>query len=424
MKNQLNKDAPALRLPARIVDVSQPPPGFGGRPALAVLQFRNLTGEADNDYLAEGIAEELIERLSRLRWLPVIGRSSSFSVAAEPLSQRQIGTALGARYLLEGRLRQLGDAFVLSIVLTEAETGYVLWSTRFNLPAPFGSEAMEQLVVDLVSVLATRIDTAEQASAHAKPRDSLNVNELIWRGRWHLNRFTREDSEAARVLFDEALWIEPNSAEALIQATWCRCWTLWAQRGSQEDIADMRKLAQRAIIADCDDSRGHMLAGIAETWLRQPARALVLFERALELNPSLALAHAQVGDVLWLKGEPEKAIAPLKTAVRLSPNDMHLFFFLGELAVSYCMMERYDEAVAHAEQSIVRRSAYWFAHMVKIHALTCKGEHQVARDAYRAMLRAKPDFSLGYIDWIPFVDGNWNRRFADSIARVASAETS
>src|SRR5262249_27477720 len=145
IQGRLRKDTSALKLPARIVDVSQPPPGFGGRPALAVLQFRNLTGEIDNDYLAEGIAEELIERLSRLRWLPVIGRSSSFSVAAGTLTQRQIGNALCSRYLLEGRLRQLRDAFVLSIVLTEAETGYVLWSTRFNLPAQFGSEAMERL---------------------------------------------------------------------------------------------------------------------------------------------------------------------------------------------------------------------------------------------------------------------------------------
>lgn len=409
----------AFALPDRIVDISGPPPGFGGRPALAVLSFRNLTGDEGNDYLSEGISEELIERVSRLRWLPVIGRSSSFSVAVEKLDQRVIGRALGAKYLFDGRLRLQNGVFVLSTVLSEAETGYTIWSTRVSLPSPHAPNAMEQLVVDLVAVLSARIDHAEQMNAHAKPRDCLEAGELIWRGRWHLNRFTREDSEAARALFDEALKIDPNSPEALIQATWCLCWSLWAQRGSEQQIVEMRKLAQRAIIADCDDSRGHMLAGIAETWLRQPARAKALLERAIELNPSLALAHAQLGDCLWLAGEPENAIAPLKMALRLSPNDMHLFFTLGELAISYCMLGRWDEAIDHANQSLVRRPAYWFAHMVKINTLLRKGDIAAAEEAYRTLMTAKPSFALGFIDWVPFVDRSWNDYFLSGTAVAA-----
>jgi tetratricopeptide (TPR) repeat protein len=247
---------------------------------------------------------------------------------------------------------------------------------------------------------------------------------LIWRGRWHLNRFTREDSKIARKLFAEALQLEPNSPEALIQATWCELWTLWAERGSEEQIAEVRKLAHRAIIADCDDSRGHMLAGIAEAWLRQPARAIALIGRAIELNPSLALAHAQLGDCYYLAGEPEKAIQPLKTALRLSPNDMHLFFTLGELACTYCMLSRWREAIDHAEQSLVRRPAYWFAHVVKINALWRSGNLEAARRAFEELRAAAPKFDLGYIDWIPFIDRNWNRYFAEGIVTASNAHPS
>lgn len=407
-------------LPPQIVDLSQPAPGFGGRPALAVLSFENFTGDPSNDYLAEGISEELIERLSRLRWLPIIGRSSSFSFAARHGDHRIIGRELGAKYLLEGRVRQGSSEYQISASLLEAESGYVVCSPRLTLPSPYAPGAIEQLVIELAAVLGTRIDHAEQVFAHAKPQGSLSLNELIWRGRWHLNRFTREDSEIARELFDKALAIDPGSSDALIHATWCRLWSLWAERGSEPEILEMRKLAHRAIVADHDDCRGHLLAGIAETWLRRHKRARVLIERAITLNPSLPMAHFQLGDCLYLAGEPEKAIAPFKTALRLSPNDMHLFFTLGEMAVSYCMMGQWDEAIEHAEQSVVRRPAYWFAHMVKINALVRRGDIDDARIAYLELKRAKPRFEPTYINWVPFVDPQWNAFFIEGVVAVCS----
>jgi TolB-like protein len=418
--------APGPPLPSRIVDVSQPAPGFGGRPALAVLPFVNMTGESANDYLAEGISEDLIDRLSKLRWLPVIARSSSFAFSLGDGDgdgdHRAAGEELGAKYLLGGRLRAAGDDFSVTASLTEAATGQVLLSHRLHLGGAESPAAIEALVAGLVAVLDAGIDHAEQARAHAKPRSDLNVNDLIWRGRWHLNRFTREDSRAARRLFAEALALEPDSPEALIQSTFCLAWSIWAERKTGPQIGEMLKLAQRAMIAVPEDSRGHMLAGVAELWLRRPHRAKTLLAQAISLNPSLALAHAELGSARILAGEAAEAIEPLKTALRLSPNDQQVFYILGEIAMAHAMLGELRQAVDHADQSLIHRAAYWYAHVIKINALARSGDLEGTGAALDELMTVKPDFEPAFVEWLPFMDGAWTDWLKDGLA-MATAQS-
>ncbi|MDP2378516.1 tetratricopeptide repeat protein, partial [Reyranella sp.] len=190
------------------------------------------------------------------------------------------------------------------------------------------------------------------------------------------------------------------------------------RRGSDAEVAEMRQLAHRAIVADPDDGRGHMLAGIAEMWLRQPGRARTLFERAIALNPSLCQAHAELGCHYNLVGEPAKAIAPLRLAQRLSPNDVHSFFFIGELALSHWMLGQWEEAVDHADQSLIRRPAYWYALVIKINALVGGGDLAAARRAHGELMTVTPEFTPQFIDWTPFIDRSWNRRLAEGVAVV------
>lgn len=397
-------------------NVEPSPAGFGDRPALAILPFANLTADTGQDYLCEGLSEDLIDRLSRLRWLPVIARSSSFAFASDRVDLRVVGQKLGAKYVLEGRLKRTGGDLSIAVSLSDATSGYSLWSHRVPLPPDRSQDALDPIVAELVGVLDAQIDYAEQVRARGNRQNRLEFNDLIWRGRWHLNRLTRTDSELARRLFEQALELEPESPEAIIQQTFCMGWSLWARRGSDAEVAEMRQLAHRAIVADPDDGRGHMLAGIAEMWLRQPGRARTLFERAIALNPSLCQAHAELGCHYNLVGEPAKAIAPLCLAQRLSPNDVHSFFFIGELALSHWMLGKWDEAVDHADQSLVRRPAYWYALVIKINALVGAGDLDAARRAYDELKTVTPDFTPSFIDWTPFIDRSWNRRLADGVA--------
>jgi TolB-like protein len=404
--------------PVRFVDVSQPAPGFSGRPALAVLPFVNMTGDAENDYLSEGISEDLINRLSKLRWLPVIARSSSFSFGVSE-EEKAISEGLGAKYLLAGVVRRGSDGFTVTANLTDAETGYVVLSQKLELPSGRTQDAFGQLMANLVAILDARIDHAEQAQAHAKPQSDLNVSELIWRGRWHLNRFTREDARLARELFAEALAQEPGSPEALIQATYCLAWTIWAERTSEPQVLEMRRLAQRAMVADPDDSRGYMLAGVAELWLRHPSRAKILIQQAISLNPSLALAHAELGSIYISDDEPALAIDPLTTALRLSPNDQQVFYILGELAMTYSMLGEWARAIDYADQSIIHRAAYWYGYVVKINALARSGAVGEAAAVLDELLAAKPKFTADYMDWIPFRDERWPNHFKEGVAIAA-----
>ncbi|MDP1748539.1 MAG: hypothetical protein Q8L22_03705 [Reyranella sp.] len=407
--------------PALAAAVPDVQPGFVDRPALAILPFANLTEDTTHDYLCEGLSEDLIDRMSRLRWLPVIARSSSFAFASDRVDLRVIGQKLGAKYVLEGRLKRAGDGLSVAVSLSDAVTGYSLWSHRVALPPDRSQDALDPLVAELVGVLDAQIDYAEQVRARGNRQNRLEYNDLIWRGRWHLNRLTRTDSEMARRLFEQALELEPESPEAIIQQSFALGWSLWARRGGTAEIAEMRQLAHRAIVADPDDGRGHMQAGIAEMWLRQPNRARTLFERAIALNPSLCMAHAQLGGHYNLMGEPAAAIEPLRMAQRLSPNDVHSFYFLNEFAVAHWMLGNWAEAMGHADQSLIRRPAYWYALVIKINALVGGGDVEASRRAYGELMTVKPDFTPQFIDWVPFVDGAWNQRLADGLA-VATGE--
>ncbi|ABD05572.1 TPR repeat protein [Rhodopseudomonas palustris HaA2] len=404
-------------LPSHILDTSQPPVGFTGNQAIAVLPFTNVTGDETLDYLAEGISEELIVGLSRIRWLPVIARSSSFSFA-DTIDRKVIGQRLGAHYLIEGHLYRAYDSFGVSASLSEAATGYAIWSRRFTLQSPALRDELEQFVNELVAQLEIRIEHAEQIRIRNKRQDALGVSDLIWRGRWHLNRLTRADSDMAQKLFADALALDPDSAEALIQVTSALGWSIWAGRQPQEQILRMRKLAKQASLADPDDGRGFMLAGIAEMWLRHPHEAKTLLQHAIALNPSLALAHAQLGGCYNLAGEPAKAIDHLKASLRLSSNDPNIFYALGELAMSHTMCGRWADAAEHASLSLARRPAYWYAHVLKINALARGGHLAAARLATDELLAVKPNFSRRYIEWLPFVDRTWIDHFVEGLKMV------
>ncbi|MFM8754377.1 MAG: tetratricopeptide repeat protein, partial [Phenylobacterium sp.] len=405
-------------LPRHVLDLTQPAPGFQGRPAVAVLRFQNQTGDPALDFAAEGLSEDLIDQLCRLRWLPVIAKSSSFHFGPDIQDAKAIGQSLGARYVIEGRLRAAGENFLLAVSVVDTETAKVIWSKRFDLPGSLANESLAPLLEDLTAILSAQIDHAEQSRAAARPATSRDVNTLIWKSRWHLNRMTRHDALIARDLIEEALRLEPENPEVLIQAAWRIGWSNWAERVKPEDMQAWSKLARDAMRADPEDGRGYAILGAFELLTRNTDRAQMLCEQAIQLNPSLPLGHAMRGSSLNLAGRPEDALVSLRTALRLSPSDPFVFHTLGELATAYCMTESWDEALDLAEQSLIRRPGYWLAHVVKINALVRRGDASAALVAMKAMDLACPGFDQDNIDWLPFVDSRWNTFFKGGLRQA------
>lgn len=372
--------------------------------AIAVLPFRIEPSSPAFEYSAYGLGEELINRLSRLRWLPVIGRSSSFSLGTEPIDPRTAGLALGARYIVEGAIRHGGGAYRLSVGLVDADTGQSLWSQTVSVTAIEDDAMLDTLLDGITAALDHRIDQSEQRRALASKDGNVTVRGLIWKARWHLVRLTDADLAIAQDLLDQAEALNPASADVLIEKAWLTTRRLWLHRGSEDDIRAMRKAAQNAILADPDDARGHMIAGIAEFWLHQPLRAEGLLRRAVELNPSLVMAHAQLGSALHHKGDTKRAIAALEIARRLSPNDFDLFFTEGELAMAHLAEGNWKMAIDHADVSLARRAAYWSSHLAKINALVALERLGEAHLAYQDMMAAQPQFRPEFINWLPYRD--------------------
>jgi tetratricopeptide (TPR) repeat protein len=283
--------------------------------------------------------------------------------------------------------------------------------------------ALDECLQELVAHLGAKIEHGEQSSAREKPASNANVTDLLWRGRWHLNRLQHADIDKAQGLFAKALALDPHSSEALINVTHALGWAIWTGRQPAQRVHEMRRLAQQSMHADPCDGRPYWLAGTAETWLGHMRPALDLLSQAVELTPSLAIAHAQIGCTLNLSGRPNKAGKHLELARRLSPFDVHLFFVLGELAMMCSLLEEYREAIAYADLAIVRREQYWYAHMIKIDALVQLGDRKNAQAAFEELKALKPHFSCSYIDWIPFEDRSLNRRFAESVSAVASGHS-
>lgn len=372
----------------------------GRRPAVAVLGIG--TGEdAALDRDGRAIRDEIVERLSRLRWISVIA-------PAETADNRLGGAVLAeVGYLVEGRLAVHDGDIIFALTLTDAATARVIWSRRVPLPPVVGRLAIEETARDLVGALDARIETAEQERVLHTPIASLTLDEMTWRARWHLDRLTHADAAVARQLVDRLLAARPNHPDALVQAAFCEAWSIWTGRGSESEIRDMRRMALRANAADPLDARGHLLVGMAETWLRRPMRAKLALEQAITLNPSYCQAYMQLGSALYLAGDPESAIAPMSIALRLNPHDTQVFMVLAELGIVHCMLGNYAQAIEYADLSLVRKPGYWFAHIVKINALIRSGDPGGARLALTDLHDTRPDFATDHIDWLPFVDPAW-----------------
>lgn len=398
-----------------VVNLAAPVPGFGNQPALAVLPFQVVGNEPDLEHIGDGLTEDIINGLSKLRWLPTIARNSSFLFRGGHLGPAEIGRALGARYLLIGSIRKTGQRMRLSVALVDAISARNLWNATYDGTSTDIITMQDEISMRVVGTLDSQVDHAEQARARATRPADLDVRGLIWRGRWHQNRLTREDAAEARRLFDRALQADPDSAEALIQLSWWYCWNVWTQRGPHGQLQEMRRLAQRAMLSDPLDGRAHMLAGIAENMLRNPDTGLLFLRQAIDLTPSLAVAHSSIGSSYMLAGKPERALEPLLTALRLSPHDLYVFHALGELASVHYMLGQWKEALEFADKSLSLRPSYWYPNVIRVGALARQGNFCDAERA-EAELRARhPKFSTAYIDWLPFKNKQWNAYFADGL---------
>ena len=374
-------------------------------PSIAVLPFRNLSGDADQDYFADGIVEDIITALSHIRWLFVIARNSSFTYKNKTVDEKQVGRELGVRYVAEGSVRRSEKRIRITGQLVEAATGTHLWAGRFEGTLDDIFELQDQIATNIVGAIASQLERVEIERARRKPTGSLSAYDNYLRAMPHLHRGTREAIDQALPLFYEALQLDPEFASAHAMGAWCYFWRKvngWITDQPRE-IAEGVRLARLAVELGKDDAvaltrGGHALAHL----VGDLDGGIALIDRALMLNPNLAAAWFLGGFLRTLHGDPDTAIEFLARAMRFSPLDPEMFRMQAGMALSHLFAGRFDLASTWAEQTF-RQSPTFLAVVAVIaasHALA--GRMEQARTAIGHLQMLNPTFRVSSLhDWLP-----------------------
>jgi len=330
-------------------------PTVPNKPSIAVLPFQNMSGDPEQEYFADGVVEEIITAMSRMRWLFVIARNSSFTYKGRAVDVKQVGRALGVRYVLEGSVRRAANRVRITGQLIDASTGAHLWADRFEGDLEDIFSLQDQVTISVVGAIAPKLEQAEIERAKRKPTESLDAYDYFLRGMAALHQGTKDANNEALRLFYKAIELDPEFASAHGMAAYCYVWRKsngWMEDAKRE-TAEAVRLAFRATELGKDDAVALCWGGFA---LARAAgdldNGLAFLDRAIAINPNLAAAWGFSGRVRVYRGEPELAIEHLARAMRLSPLDWERFGFLGSTAFAHLFGGRYDEASTWAEKAI------------------------------------------------------------------------
>lgn len=375
------------------------------RPSIAVLPFLNLSGDPTQDYFVDGVVEDIIAALSRMSWLFVIARNSSFTYKGRAVDAKQVGRELGVRYVLDGSLRKAGNRVRITGQLIDAGTGANIWSERFEGTVDDIFELQDQITASVVGAIAPQLERAEIARAEHKPTESLDAYDYYLRAMANLHHGTRECIDAALRLFYKAIESDPAFASAYGMAAWCHFWRKvngWVNERTRE-LAEGTRLAERAVELGRDDAVALARAGSALTHLSGDLdRGVALIERARMLNPNLAAVWLLGGFVRVWSGDPDGAITHFTQAMRLSPLDPEMYRMQAGMAAAHLFAGRFDEASSWAAKAF--RDLPSFLLVVAIiaasHALA--GRADDARRAMQHLRQLDPMLCASRItDWLP-----------------------
>ncbi|MDR8363670.1 winged helix-turn-helix domain-containing protein [Pseudomonas sp. JL3] len=389
------------------------------KPSITVLPFQNLSGDPEQEYFADGMVEDIIAALSRIRWLFVIARNSSFTYKGRDVDVQGVGQTLGVRYVLEGSVRKSGNKIRITGQLIDATTGTHIWAERFEGMLHDIFELQDQIAESVVGAIAPQLERAEIERAKRKPTESLDAYDYYLRGMAKLHNGTREAIEQALPLFYKAIELDPEIASAYGMAAWCHFWRKlngWMTDRPRE-IAEGARLARLAVELGRDDAvaltrGGHALAHLAG----DVDGGIALLDRARLLNPNLAPAWFLGGILRALRGEADAAIKDLTHAVRLSPLDPEMFRMQVGMALAHFFAGRFDPASDWAEKAL-RNLPCLLASVALIaasHALS--GRMDKAKQAMQRLHELDPSLRVSNLkDWLPIQRPEDFKRFADGL---------
>ena len=385
---QLRPDAPGPAGKASASTLALP-----DKPSIAVLAFQNMSGDTEQEFFADGIAEDIITALSKAHWLFVIARNSSFSYKGKSVDVRQVGRELGVRYVLEGSVRKAGNRVRITAQLIDATTGHHVWADRYDRALEDIFAVQDEITHSIIGAIAPGIVAAEIQRAHGKDAAELGEWERVMRAHWHVRQMTREDCVEAFRLIDEVLQRDPKNAMALTDLAFN--WHIggifgWTKEPPPVALERMGEAARRAVAADDQYAVAQTALGLYELFSNRHDDAIRRLHRAIELDPNSSFARGYLGATYSFGGEPDRSLAALEEAMRLSPRDFLMVLWHTASAWSHLHAERYAEAMNCANQAIEFNPAFPDSHGVFAAAAAHLGHMAEARAGLDGFVRLLP----------------------------------
>jgi TolB-like protein len=362
---------------------------LGDRPSIAVLPFDNFSGDPEQTYFADGMVDEIITALSRIKWLFVIARTSSFTYRDRAVDVKQIGRELGVRYVLEGSVRKSENRVRIMPQLIDAQTGAHVWADRFEGALDDVFDLQDRLTARVVGALAPKLQQAEIERVSHKPTESLAAYDHLLRGIASFHRFTREATDQALAHFQRAIALDPDFATAYGMAALCyvrrKATRWWADEA--KDTADAIRVARKAVEFGADDVIALSAGGWALAYVAlELDDGSAFIDRALELSPNLAAAWMFSGWTRIFLGEHDTAVRHFFESMRMSPRDPLIVVSLTGTAFAHLLARRLDQAVKSAEQAFREHPNYFFANVICACTRALAGR---AQDAHVVMTRVR-----------------------------------
>jgi len=377
--------------PASVEKMAFPLPG---KPSIAVLPFVNMSEDPKQEYFSDGITEEIITALSKVPQLFVIARNSTFSYKGKAVKVNQIAEELGVRYVLEGSVRKAGDRIRITAQLIDALTGNHVWAERYDRDLKDIFALQDEITKKIITELQVKLTKGEEARVWAKGTDNLEAYIKFLQGGEYIRRFNKESNALGRKMIEEVIALDPDYARAYVSLGSTHMFDMWlkSSKSPRQSLARAIELTQKAIAMDDSLAIAHANLGFLFTLKRQHDKGIAQCERAIALDPNSDEAHARLGIALRFAGRYGESIPMYEKAIRLNPFP-HSSYLYG-LGLSYLFTGRCEEAIAACKKAVHGRPNDMLAHIPLTVAYSMCGREEEARTTATEILRIDPKFSV------------------------------
>jgi len=370
------------------------------RPSIAVLPFSNMSGDPEQEYFADGITEDIITGLSKLRWFFVIARNSSFTYKGKAVDVKRAARELGVRYILEGSVRKGGNRVRITAQLIDAATGNHIWADRYDGELSDVFALQDEITKRVVTAIEPKLLEAEALRSQSRSAEDLDAWEMVIHANSLFWRMTEAEGAAAIDMLERAIKRYPNYAPAHSMLAFMLLVSshLQVTPAMGHELKRAPELGARAAELDDSDPWAHLALGYVAFMQRRMTESVAEFQRALQLNPNFAAAHGYLGWALAFDGQSDNAMIHLQEALRMSPHDPQNAIFNVGVAISHYMAGRYDDAIAACRTAFQTRAGMARGTRIYIASLAQAGRLEEARAALARIKETHPDLSIAWIE--------------------------